>query len=48
MCHNESKSLEWVDLDSLKLMLENGKSNFYPMHVHTLQNYLLHKNNNKS
>lgn len=41
---NESKDLEWINLESLKRKLEKEENNLYPMHVHTLKNYLLYKN----
>jgi hypothetical protein len=40
---NETKNIRWIPLIELKQLLEGDKSLFYPMHVTTLEKYLITK-----
>lgn len=40
---NETQNLRWVSLTELKEQLKNHEKSFYPMHVSTLNKYLISK-----
>lgn len=40
---NESLNIRWISLENLKELLVNNKKAFYPMHVTTLEKYLIKK-----
>ncbi|MGE5530062.1 MAG: NUDIX hydrolase [Patescibacteria group bacterium] len=40
---NETKNLRWISIKDLKRKLETEKDKFYPMHVKTLEDYIIYK-----
>lgn len=40
---NESKHIEWREVESVKRALEKTQNLFYPMHIHTLKTYFAYK-----